>query len=174
MRSTELGCSRSFSCCLWTALDEEGCMGLVPCHSDLWCKSSWILDDSSLKIKLNQSWKVRRIGNVSLVLMERSWWAGFNRICLVRFGFRMWERLNFKWFLPLKIQINSKKPGFWKEKSVEDVVTLGPTALLTLVSNSIKKQVEPLCPDHCCSLTTRIVAHLFMYTQTGTWAHLQP
>jgi hypothetical protein len=26
--------------------------------------------------------------------------------------------------LPLKIQINSKKPGFWKEKSVENVVTL--------------------------------------------------
>jgi hypothetical protein len=30
--------------------------------------------------------------------------------------------------LSLKIQINSKKPGFGKEKSVEDVVTpLGPT-----------------------------------------------
>jgi hypothetical protein len=33
----------------------------------------------------------------------------------------------------LKIQINSKKPGFGKEKSVEDVVTLGPTAQATLV-----------------------------------------
>jgi hypothetical protein len=29
----------------------------------------------------------------------------------------------------------SKKPGFWKEKSVEDVVTLGPTAQATLVNN---------------------------------------
>jgi hypothetical protein len=29
-------------------------------------------------------------------------------IYLVRFGFRMWETLNFKWFLSLKIQINSK------------------------------------------------------------------
>jgi hypothetical protein len=30
MRSTELGCFRSCSWCLWKALDEEGCMGLVP------------------------------------------------------------------------------------------------------------------------------------------------
>jgi hypothetical protein len=33
----------------------------------------------------------------------------------------------------LKIQINSKKPGFGKEKSVEDVVRLGSTAQATLV-----------------------------------------
>jgi hypothetical protein len=30
MRSTEWGCFRSCSWCLWKALDEEGCMGLVP------------------------------------------------------------------------------------------------------------------------------------------------
>jgi hypothetical protein len=29
-----------------------------------------------------------------------------------------------KWFLPLKIQVNSEKPGFGKKKSVENVVTL--------------------------------------------------
>ncbi len=40
----------------------------------------------------------------------------------------------FKWFLLLKIQINSQKTRFWKEKSVEDVVTLGPTAQATPVS----------------------------------------
>jgi len=44
----------------------------------------------------------------------------------------MWEILILEWFLPLKIQINSKKPGF--EKSVEDVVTLGPMAQATLVN----------------------------------------
>jgi len=27
LRSTELGCFRSCSWCLWKALDEEGCMG---------------------------------------------------------------------------------------------------------------------------------------------------
>jgi hypothetical protein len=39
----------------------------------------------------------------------------------------MWEILVCKGFLPLKIQRNSKKSGFGKEKSVEDMVTLGPT-----------------------------------------------
>jgi hypothetical protein len=35
----------------------------------------------------------------------------------------------------LKIQINFKQPGFWKETSVVDVITLGPTANATLVAN---------------------------------------
>jgi len=42
----------------------------------------------SLKIKLNCSWNFRRNWNVPLVLLERSWWAGFNGIYLVRFGFQ--------------------------------------------------------------------------------------
>jgi len=42
------------------------------------------------------------------MLLERSWWAGFNEIYLIRFGFKMWEILILKWFLRLKIQINSK------------------------------------------------------------------
>jgi hypothetical protein len=48
----------------------------------------------------------------------------------------MWETLIFKWFLLLKIQINSKN-RFWKEKSVEDVATLGQTAQATLVIHNI-------------------------------------
>ncbi len=91
----------------------------------------WMI--SSLKIKLDPSWKFWRNQNVPLVLLERSWWARFNGIYLVRFGFRMWEILILKWFLQLKIQINSKKPGFGKEKSLKDVVTLGPMAQATLV-----------------------------------------
>jgi len=56
---------------------------------------------------------------VPLVLLERSWWcAGFNGIYWVRFGFKMWEILILKWFLPLKIQINSKKPGFGKKNQL--------------------------------------------------------
>jgi len=43
---------------------------------------------SSLKIKLNHSWKFQRNWNVPLVFLERSWWAGFNAIYLVKFGFR--------------------------------------------------------------------------------------
>jgi hypothetical protein len=103
--------------------------------NDIWTCGAKVLEYwmiSSLKIKLNRSWKFRRMNwNVPLVLLERSWWAGFNGIYLVRFGFRMWEILIQRWFLPLKIQINSKKTRLGKEKSVEDVVTLGPTAQAT-------------------------------------------
>jgi hypothetical protein len=70
----------------------------------------WMI--SSLKMKLNRSWKFWRKWNVPLVLLERSWWARFNGIYLVRFGIRIWEILIFKWFLLLKIQINAKNPGF--------------------------------------------------------------
>jgi hypothetical protein len=76
----------------------------------------WMI--SSLKFKLNCSWKFWRNWTMSLVLLERSWWSGFNGIYLVRFGFRMWEILIFKWFLPLKIQINSKKPGFERKNQL--------------------------------------------------------
>jgi len=94
---------------------------------DVWTCGAKVLEYwmiFSLKIKLNCSWKFRRNWNVPLVLLERSWWAGFYEIHLIRFGFRMWEILIFKWFLQLKIQINSRKPRFCKEKSVENVVTL--------------------------------------------------
>jgi hypothetical protein len=46
----------------------------------------------------------------------------------------MWEVLIFL-KIPLKIQINSKKTRFWKEKIAEDVVTLGPMAQATLVNH---------------------------------------
>ncbi len=45
---------------------------------------------SSLKIKINHSWKFWRNWNVRLVLLER-FWARFNAMYLVRFGFRMWR-----------------------------------------------------------------------------------
>jgi hypothetical protein len=64
MRSTQPGCFRSCSWCLWKALDKEGCMGLVPRG----CKSSWILNDV-----FNGSWKFQRNWNVPSVLLERSW-----------------------------------------------------------------------------------------------------
>jgi len=73
--------------------------------------------------KLNCSWKILRNGNVLLVL-ENSWWAEFNGVYLVRFGFKMLEILIFKWFLPIKIQNKLQNSRFWKEKSVENVVTL--------------------------------------------------
>ncbi len=76
----------------------------------------WMI--SSLKIKWSRTRNFRRNWNVPLVLLERSCLAGFNGIYLVRFGFRMWEILIFKWFLLLKIQINSKKPGFGRKNQL--------------------------------------------------------
>jgi len=110
MRSTKLGCLQSCSWCLWKALDEEGAWAWF---NDIWTCCAKVLEYwmiSSLKSKLNRSWKIRRNWNVPFLLLERSWRAGFNGNYLVRFGFRKWEILIFKWFLPLKIQINSKKP----------------------------------------------------------------
>jgi hypothetical protein len=39
-------------------------------------------------------------------------------LILVRFGFRMWEILIFKRKLLLKIQINSRKPGFGRKSQL--------------------------------------------------------
>jgi hypothetical protein len=35
---------------LWKTLNKEGCMGLVPWHLDLQCKSSWILNDFFIEL----------------------------------------------------------------------------------------------------------------------------
>jgi hypothetical protein len=88
---------------------------------DIWTCNAKVLEYLmifSLKIKLNHSWEFWRNWNVPLVFLKRSWWAGFYRIYLVRFGFRMWEILIFKWFMSLKIQINSKKPRFGRENQL--------------------------------------------------------
>jgi hypothetical protein len=45
MRFTELGCFRSCSRSLCKVLEDKGCIGLVPCHLNLRCKSSWILNN---------------------------------------------------------------------------------------------------------------------------------
>ncbi len=108
MRSTKPLCFRLCSWCLWKLLMGSGAWAWF--HNVWTCNAKvleyWMI--SSLKIKLNHSWKFRRNWNVPLVLLERSWWAGFNGIYVIRFGFRMWKILILKWFLLLKIQINSK------------------------------------------------------------------
>jgi hypothetical protein len=123
------GCFRFCSWCLWKALNEEGCMGLF---HDVWtcgakaCGAKvleyWMI--SSLKIKLNHSWKFWRNWIVSLVLLERSWWAGFNEIYLVRVAFRMWEILIFRVISASENSNKFQQTRFWKEKSVVNVVTL--------------------------------------------------
>ncbi len=106
------------SLCRWKASMRRGAWAW---SHDVWTCSAKVLEYwmiSSLKIKLNCSWKFRRNWNVPWVLLERSWWTGIYGICLVRFGFRMWELLILKWFLLLKIQINSKKPGFGRKNQL--------------------------------------------------------
>jgi hypothetical protein len=91
-----------------------------------WFHGTWTWDAKvfeywmifSLKIKLNNSWTFQRNCDVPLVLLERSWWARFNGIHLVRFEFKMWEMLIFKSFLPLKIQINFLKTGFGRKNQL--------------------------------------------------------
>jgi hypothetical protein len=125
MRSIELGCFSSHSWSLWKALKEEGGIGLVSCVGTCGVEVLEYWMASSLKIKLNRSWKFQENWNVPLMWLERSWWAGFNGIYLVRFGFRMWEILIFKWFVPLKIQINSKTPGFGRKNQLRCCSTWG-------------------------------------------------
>jgi hypothetical protein len=45
--------------------------------------------------------------------------VGFNGIHFVRFGIRMGEILNFKWFLPRKFQINHRKLGFGRKNQLK-------------------------------------------------------
>jgi hypothetical protein len=104
MRSTEPWCFRSCSWCLWKARQ-----GGVHWTCGVKVLEYWMT--SSLKIKLNHSWNFWRNWNVPLVLLERSRWAGFNGIYLVRFGLRMWEILIFKQFLLLKIPKNQVLEG---------------------------------------------------------------
>jgi hypothetical protein len=112
MRSTKPRCFRSCSWCLWKKTSWQGgvhglgsmMVGLVV---QKFLNVEWFFH-----WKLNRSWKFQRNWNVPLVLLEKSWWVRFNGIYLVRFGFRLWEILIFKWFLLLKILINSKKPGW--------------------------------------------------------------
>ncbi len=118
MRSAEPGCFRSCSSCLWKPLNKKGCMGLVPWHLDLQCKKVlqyWMI--SSLGIRLNSSWKFRSNRNVPLMLLERSWWAGFNGIYLLRFDSK-WGRY---WFLSDFCHENSnkfEKPGFGRKNQL--------------------------------------------------------
>ncbi len=161
-------CFRFCSWSLWKALNEEGCMGLVPWRLDLRCKSSWILNDLLLKIKLNHNWKFWRNWNVRLVLLERSWWAGFNEIYLVRVAFRMWEILNFRVVSACENSNKFQKTRFWKEKSVENVVTLeGLPFSSSMISFHIwlfKKLINTLQNnDHMLSLPILLWVH--------TWAN---
>ncbi len=54
------------------------------------------------------------------VLSGRSWWAGFNGIYLVRFGFRMWEIFDFK-----IISVAENSNNFKKKQVLEGKISWG-------------------------------------------------
>jgi hypothetical protein len=101
MRSTEAGCFRLCSWFHWKALKEKGCisfgfvaLGLVV---QKFLNIEWF---SSLEIILNGSWNFWRNWNVCLWCC----WKDLDEqdlmeFYLVRFEFRMWETLIFKYIL---------------------------------------------------------------------------
>ncbi len=115
MKSTEPGWLCSW--CLWNST-RRGAWALL--HGVWTCGAKvleyWMI--FSLKFQLNCSWQFQWNWNVPLVFLERSWQVGFNGILLVRFGFRTLEMLIFKLFMLLKIQINSKIPGFGRKNQL--------------------------------------------------------
>ncbi len=52
---------------------------------------------------------------------------------MIRFGFRNVGDIDFEVISAAENSNKSQKTRFWKEKSVEDVVTLGPMAQAALV-----------------------------------------
>ncbi len=90
-------------------------MHLLDFMTDLLCRSNWILNTSSLKIKLNHNWKFQKNWDVHVVLLEISQWTIFYGIYFIRFGLLMWNILIFKLFLSLKIKINYQKTSIGRK-----------------------------------------------------------
>ncbi len=107
------------------------------------------------------SWIFWRRWNVPLVLLKRFWWAGFNGIYLVRFGFRMWETLILKWFLLLKIQINSKKPG-WEHGNTSRLTIHSVQARFPFIFGCSKNRII-----HCKTMFTCWLPYSVMGSHLG-------
>ncbi len=77
----------------------------------------------------------------------------FSGIYLVRFGFRLWEILHLKMISAAENSNKFQETRFWKEKSVENVLTLGPTAQATVVL--IEAEIwDPVLVQFCEHLWT--------------------
>ncbi len=118
--SYEIHQTRMLQIVFWVSLEsswQEGCMGFVSMVFGLAMQKFFNIEFFSLKIRLICSWKFRRNRNVPFVLLERTWWERFNGIHLVRFGFRMWQILIFKWFSAAENSKKFQKTRFWNGKS---------------------------------------------------------
>ncbi len=70
------------------------------------------------------SWIFQRNWNVPLVLLRRFGWAGFNGIYLVKIWIQNVGDIDFEVISAAENSNKFQKTRFWKEKSVENVVTL--------------------------------------------------
>ncbi len=68
-------------------------------------------------------------GVVGKILMSRILWNLFGKIWIQN----VWEILDFKVISAIENSNKLQKTRFWKEKSVEDMVTLWPMAHATLI-----------------------------------------
>ncbi len=73
-------------------------------------------------------------GVVGKILMSRIWWNLFGKIWIQNVG-----DIDFEVIFVAENSNKFQKTRLWKEKSVEDVVTLGPMAQATLVFIKKKK-----------------------------------
>jgi hypothetical protein len=80
---------------LESSLEEKGCIGLVSWCLDMLCKSFWILNDFFSENWIKSKLKFLEELEWAFGVLERSWWARYDGIYLVRSGFRMWEILIF-------------------------------------------------------------------------------
>jgi len=143
------GCFRSCSWCLWKALNK---MGAWAWFHDFWtCKAKvleyWMI--SSLKIKLNSSWKFWRNWNVPFGVVGKDL-----------------DEQDLMEFIP----------RFWKEKSVKDVVILGSTAQATLVFMEWVLREKPRgegkqkCPKlECVCVCVCVHFELFVLNPKPPW-----
>jgi hypothetical protein len=73
------------------------------------------------------------LGVVRKILMNRNLWNLFGKIWIQNVGV-----IDFKVISVAENSNKFQKTRFWKEKSVEDMVTRGPTAQATLVSLNVR------------------------------------
>ncbi len=56
---------------------------------------------------------------------------------------------------------------FWKEESVEDMVTLGPTAQATLVKNKLREWINPTLPIHTRGIKIELAKWHVIFVKRG-------
>ncbi len=104
---------------------KKRCMGLVPSHLDLPCKSSRMLNDffteNQIKLQLKFLEELEcTFGVVGKILMNKILWNLFGKIQIQNV-----RDIDLKMISAAENSSKFQKHRFWKEKLVEDVLTFG-------------------------------------------------